>query len=368
MINKKPINGIRCACLRLNDTQWIDCNCFEKAHFMCRKDLNAKKEENFVEKSSNDTETYYFFTRYDDNEDELNSNEIEDDNIDPMKINEKKASPNLVNLIFTSGNSVPLTQQEVNMTLFNETKINEPIALSLNSGDRIDMPLQSELATSELSSSSEEQIAVENMENDLMKLAQYLTSQEFNQLYKKIIIKNNNGIFDLQDNDTYLFQENDINDIDENHTIGHNLKFLKEDSRNSAENVNQTNFSLTQADNSLINNLLIQTLKETNKLDSIASSNIRSIANRHELNLLKMKVLKDSNAFKTIACPNSFGYYFVNDTSCQQYKKCENINEYYAFISLFKCIDDYIFDLSQLKCVSKTLISCVDQKENFKSL
>ncbi len=250
----------QCACLKTNDFLWKECDCGEKQHFMCRKIIKKHAQNSNVFKTAND----------------LNENiEREDESIGPIK-----EPPILSHLILTV-NSTPTTRETMHYDI---ELVAKPEALPFKSNDE--------------SNSAEN---VEDMEKDLMSLANYLLSKDFNKLFLN----------------STSYENDDETTQDE---VGDNIAVKK-----------------------LVNDAL------NNQLDTKTSQH----HSKNELVLVKIELLKDTSIYEE-NCPHGFGYYSNNDHDCRQYKKCENSSRHYALITLYKCLDEQQFDFKELKCVFKT--------------
>ena len=263
----------QCACLRVKDLSWTDCECLEKQHTVCRMWTNQEE-----------VNEHLFFTTNNLSESGLDR---EDDNIDTkIGMNRHHRPPILSNLILT----INTTKEAVNVPRAEAIK-------SLNEHIEIEN--------------------VEEMEKDLMGLANYLLSADFN---------------DLLLNST--FYDYDSLENENMNKASEELRLLKED----------LNHTPTISDNLAIKKLLNETLI------SIDANNTNQFR-RTELLLAKAQLLKQTTAF-TSNCRHGFGFYSLNsDIECNQYLKCENLNQNYAIISLYKCINNHKFDFKRLKCL-----------------
>ena len=213
---------------------------------------------------------------------------VEDDNIDPMTFN---TGIKIANLLLN-----------INSSSFKTTKTNN---------NNLDVPIAEPLKSN--NNDENTVLNAEELENDLLKLATYLLSPSFTDKYY---------------NDT-SFVDNNFEDDETSKNTNQELRFLKENKINSKDNL-------------AIKKLVNQTLNQK----SILLNN----KEQREIVLAKIQILKETNAFET-NCPNGEGYYSNNDPEFKQFIKCENFDQKFYQITLFKCFDDYKFDLNKLKCI-----------------
>lgn len=80
--------------------------------------------------------------------------------------------------------------------------------------------------------------------------------------------------------------------------------------------------------------------------------NILKLAEQQAETLLKLKVDKTASIYKKLDCNHGQAIYTVSNTQCTKFKKCQDIDETYAFVSLFKCPIETQFNIYKLECIS----------------
>jgi hypothetical protein len=68
--------------------------------------------------------------------------------------------------------------------------------------------------------------------------------------------------------------------------------------------------------------------------------------------LLKLKVDKSTSIYTKLDCNNGQAFYTISNTQCTKFKKCQNIDDTYAFVTLFKCPKETQFNIYKLECIS----------------
>jgi hypothetical protein len=216
---------------------------------------------------------------------------VEDDNIDPM--------------ISNTGIKIANLLLNINTTSFKTTKTNN---------NNLDVPIAEPLKAINNNDEDIELENVEELEEELLKLATYLLSPSFSDKYY---------------NDT-SFINKDFED-NENSKDNYESKYVKENRLNSKDNL-------------AIKKLVNQTLDPKYNLSN------KGQIDKTVIILARIQLSKEAIAFQE-NCPKGEGYYLNNDPEFKQFIKCENYNQYFYQITLFKCFNNYKFDFKKLKCV-----------------
>jgi hypothetical protein len=115
----------------------------------------------------------------------------------------------------------------------------------------------------------------------------------------------------------------------------------------------------------------ITTLRARPKVSTSIPFHTKSAAKRQQsiknmpINIMKIKILKSDYPFSTFHCPHGFGYYLIENSGCLKYKLCENWNSEYASMSVNKCRNGGVFDITKRVCVASGQFECNDMLPKF---
>ena len=274
-------NTTDCACIKTSDLSWRKCDCSDKQHFMCRKKLVIDNNENVVNEN-------LFFTK---------NNIIEaSESVEDNKSFDKK--------------SVKISNLLLNLNVTQKDRLIDPQAQSVKSNKELEKELEIENS--------------EEMEKELMHLANYLMSPSFNEQY----FNSTTVSFNFESNNKHeQIQQN-----------------MKEDNGNNKSN---------SKENLMIKKLINDTFSIKQKLPNELKEK-----NQTEFILAKIQLLKDTSSVYELNCPKGDGFYsnFPNDPELRQFVKCESINQNYNQITLYKCFENYKFDPHKSACISKNAL------------